>query len=107
MSYLHCHECDWEQDDFYDENGYNPAGYLKSWNNFLCGKDSDRIDDQFSTDSEFVRENGPITTREVIAREYEKFAKRIRNMKWITWEQWQSEPNNVCPGCGLRNLDID
>lgn len=107
MSYLHCHDCDWEQDDFYYENGYNPAGYLKSWNNFLCGKDSDRIDDQFSTDSNFVRENGPITTREGIAREYEKFAERIRNMKWITWEQWQAEPNKVCPGCGSRNLDID
>lgn len=107
MAFLHCHNCDWEQDDFYDEKGYNPAEYLKSWNNFLCGKDVNRIDDQFSADSEFIYENGLITTREVIAREYEKFARRIRNMTWITWEQWKAESNKICPVCGSHNLDID
>lgn len=76
MAFIHCHACGWSQDDFYDEN-YNPAKYLMTWNN--------EIDKQFSMDSEFLRENGPITTREVLAREYEEFARRIRSMKWLTY----------------------
>ncbi|MHC4158888.1 MAG: hypothetical protein ACYSSO_07390 [Planctomycetota bacterium] len=105
MAYLHCHSCDWSQDDFYSEDGYSPANFLKSWNEQLCG---DKIDEQFPSDPEFLQENGPITYREVIAREYEKFAKRIRCMKWVTWEQWQREKvTAVCPKCGAQDFDID
>lgn len=104
MAFLHCHNCDWEQDDFYSETAYNPAKYLLGWNKYLCGN---KIDEQFSDDADYLRRNGPISTREVIARQYEKFAKRIREMKWITWEQWNQEPNKVCPKCGSDNLDID
>ena len=106
--YLHCHSCDWSQDDFYSPEGYNPANYLKSWNNQLCGENADKIDKQFSDDSEFVRENGPISTREVLAREYERFAQRIREMKWITYEQWEKDKDTaVCPKCGAPDFDID
>lgn len=106
--YLHCHSCDWSQDDFYSEVGYNPSRYLSSWNDRLCGEKSKNIDEQFTDDSEFLKNNGPITTREVIAREYENFAKRIREMKWVTYEQWIREKDNaVCPKCGAKNFDID
>ena len=105
MSFLHCHSCLWEQDDFYSVDGYNPAKYLKSWMKQLC---SDDIDRQFTDDSEFLKQNGPISTREVIAQEFEKFAKRIRNMKWITYEQWEKDRKTaICPNCGSRNFDID
>lgn len=108
MAYLHCHSCDWEQDDFYSEEGYNPASSLKNWNDILCGEKQNKIDKVFSTDSEFVRENGKITTREVIARQYEKYARKIRTMKWITWEQWEKEKDTaVCPNCGAKDFDID
>lgn len=105
--YLHCHTkgCEWEQDDFYSVDGYNPAEYLQSWMKELCG---DKVDEQFSTDIQFVKDFGPISTREVIARQFEKFAKRIRNMPWITWEQWEEDRETaVCPKCGKRNFDID
>lgn len=107
MAYVHRHACGWSQDDFYDEN-YNPAKYLMTWNNYLYGKNSDEIDKQFSRDSEFLRENGPITTREVLAREYESFARRIRSMKWLTWESFKADPDKRCPQCGGSDeLDID
>lgn len=108
MAYLHCHSCGWSQDDFYEMNGYNPAKYLSSWNEYLCGNDADKIDQVFSNDAQWLREEGPITTREVLARQYEKYAKRIRNMKWVTWEQWERDKDiAVCPNCGERNFDID
>lgn len=104
MAFVHCHSCEWEQDDFYSENGYNPAKYLASWNKQLLGSD---IDKQFTDDAGFIRRNGTITTREVIAREYERFAQRIRDMKWITYEQWDNDPNKwKCPKCGAK-LSVD
>jgi hypothetical protein len=105
MAYLHCHTCGWEQDDFYTEDGYNPANSLQSWMKQLCG---DKIDEPFSDDAEFLRENGNISTREVIAREFDKFARRIRKGKWFTYEQFKKEGSKaVCPNCGNRNFDID
>jgi len=106
MAYLHCHKCGWQQDDFYS-GSYNPAEYLLNWNEYLFGKHRDRLDLQFSDDAEFLRENGPITTREVLARGFEKFARRIRNMKWITNEDFINDPNKICPRCGSDQLDID
>lgn len=104
MAFLHCHSCDWEQDDFYSVDGYNPSSSLSNWNNSLC---SPEIDDQFTSDAQFLRDHGPISTREVIARNYEEFARRIREMKWVTWEQYKAESDKVCPKCGSNNLDID
>lgn len=106
MAYLHCHSCDWSQDDFYDEH-YNPAKYLMNWNEYLFGKKIDERDQQYTDDTQFLRDNGPITTREVIAREYDKFARRIRTMKWMTDKEFRDDPNKLCPKCGADNLDID
>lgn len=105
MSFLHCHSCSFSQDDFYSVDGYNPANYLRDWMEKLC---SDDVDKQFSTDIQFIKDIGAISTREVIAQEFEKFANRIREMKWITYEQWQKDKDTaVCPMCGERDFDID
>jgi len=105
MSYLHCHSCDWSQDDFYSVKGYNPAYYLKDWMEMLCSND---VDKQFSNDSGFIKEYGPISRREVIAQNFEKFANRIREMKWVTYEQWEKDKESaVCPQCGKKDFDID
>lgn len=110
MAYLHCHNCDWSQDDFYDD-GYNPAKYLMSWNTFIFGEKRNRLDEQFTSDPWFIKENGDITTREVIAREYESFAKRIRTMKWISYDDYKNDVElgiAECPKCGSKNhFDID
>lgn len=108
MAYIHCHSCDWSQDDFYHEDGYNPARYLLSWMSYLCGSKKDRLDDQFSDDAEFVREHGDVTTREVIATNFENFANRIRTMTWVTYEEWEKDPDRwICPKCKNKDLDID
>jgi hypothetical protein len=105
VAYVHCHSCGWSQDDFYSVDGYNPAWFLLFWMKELC---SENIDQSFSNDSEFLRENGDITTREVIAREFEEYAQRIRNMRWVTYEQWKKDPDRtICPECGQEELDID
>jgi len=99
VAYLHCHSCNWSQDDFYSEEGYNPASYLSQFTAELLG---DGLDKVVETDT------GPITWREVLARDYERFAQKIRTMEWFTYEQWEKDKDTaVCPGCGDRNFDID
>jgi hypothetical protein len=105
MAYLHCHSCDWEQDDFYSIAEYNPASSLKDWMELLC---SEEIDAQFTDDAQFLKENGPLTNREIIARDFERYAKIIREMTWITYESWLKEKGNaICPKCGAKDFDID
>lgn len=106
MAYLHCHSCDWSQDDFYDK-GYNPAKYLLDWNEYLFGDKKDQLDKSFTDDAEFLRVNGNISTREVIAREYENYAKRIREMKWVSYEDFKNDKSARCPKCGADDFDID
>ena len=111
MAYVHCHSCDWEQDDFYSEKGYNPANYCRTWMPYLCGPDD--IDTNFSSDPSFLDEFGQMTMREVIAREFSNYAKRILEMKWITSESWEKAIKEnggkypLCPKCKTDNLDVD
>lgn len=105
--YVHCHDCKWEQDDFYSIDGYNPAKFLAdNYNKDLFGLDIDKL----TVCREF--KNGipvypDMTVREIIASHYEAFAYRIRSMKWITVEDFYNDPNKVCPRCGSENLDTD
>lgn len=96
MSYVRCINCDWSQDDFYSKDGYNPAKSLIDWMGPLCEKGNE----PFPVDSQWIARNGNLTYKEVIAKEFEKFARNIRNMKWITKEDYNMDPNKVCPKCG-------
>lgn len=90
MSYLHCHNCGWEQDDFWSEH-YNPIKSLRDWEKDLL--DFDKLDTEL---------NDGLTYREVIARACENAARNIRRMFYL-------EPRKgvcMCPFCGA-NLDID
>ena len=104
MAYAHCHDCTWSQDDFYSLGGYNPAYSLMHWMDSLVKGD---IDEAFSDDPEFVKDNGNITMREVIACKFERYAKNIREMKWVTNGQFRNDPDKKCPNCGSTNLDVD
>lgn len=104
MAYLHCHACGWEQDDFWSE-GYNPIKSLADWQDSLLEKD---IDGQFTDDSYFIKEHGNITLREVLAQEFEKGARRIRDMVYRTEQEFREKnPERNCPKCGKHDLDID
>lgn len=102
--YVHCHNCKWEQDDFWSEDGYNPAEFLAGLNRDLFGDLNETV-----TCGEYVggkKIRPDITKREWIARFYEQYAKHIRTMKWITAEQFYADPNKACPRCGSA-LDSD
>lgn len=110
MAYLHCHKCGWSQDDFYHK-GYNPAEFLTNWNDELFGENRFKLDQPFPGDSQWVKENGAITYREVIAQEYEKFARRIRNMKWVNYDDFLKDKKEgiaECPSCNSKtDFDVD
>ena len=106
MAYLHCHNCDWQQDDFWDKN-YNPIRFLLNWEKDLLN-DLSNLDSSFTTDIQFIKDNGNITRRELIARELESHARTIRKMKFRTYEEYQRlNPDRICPNCKQQELDID
>lgn len=93
MAYLHCHDCGWGQDDFWNED-YNPIRSLFSWEQDLL--EFEKLDAVF--DDHFR------TWRNVIASEIEKAAACVRKMHFFTAE---SARDAACPNCGSQNLDID
>jgi len=103
MAYLHCHGhgCDWEQDDFWTKDGYNPfrqdmIDYLKD----CLFKDSIQLD--------HCGEQRTLSGQELVARELERKARSIRGMKVKTTEDWKKVKDSWrCPDCGSKNWDID
>lgn len=107
--FVHCHKCGWEQDDFYDKS-YNPSKFLsREYDETLFGSQTSKLNEIIHC-CEFI--NGiPIrpdmTMQENIARWYEYFGRRIREMKWTTYDQYYKDPNKVCPKCGSNELCTD
>lgn len=103
--FVYCRKCGWSQDDFYSRDGYNPTKFLIGLNEDLFG-DLDKI-----VHFEELVDGKPlypdITVREWIARYYEEYAKRIREMKWVTADDFYNDPNKVCPKCGSDDLSTD
>ena len=54
MAYLHCHSCEWQQDDFWN-NVYNPIRYLLNWEDDLLTKN---LDEQWTDNQNIIRETG-------------------------------------------------
>ena len=75
MAYLHCHNCSWEQDDFWNKS-YNPIRFLLTWEKMLL---EDNLDAPFKTE-----DGKDITNRTVLSDALKHHAKRIRTMKWKT-----------------------
>jgi len=116
MAYLHCHSlnCDWSQDDFWQENGYNPfrqdiVNDLKD----MLFKDKIYFDMNFfdenrdllwSRDYNGVYCKGTDYVAWLLARK----SRSVKGMVIRTWKEWQEVKESfVCPQCGKRNLDID
>lgn len=105
MSYLHCHNCNFSQDDYWEENGWNPIKALEIWKKELFYAD---IDKPFTDDLSFIKTNGNITRRELIAREFERGARKIRHMKFRNPQELKiKNPNRLCPICHQKTLDED
>ena len=105
MAYLHCHtpSCGWEQDDFWskDNRNYPICQDHIEWLRDLLLKDTTRIQ----------IEGGPLQemdTKEVVALELERIAKRIRGMYIKTYEEFKKIKDDFkCPRCGKHCWDID
>jgi hypothetical protein len=99
MAYLHCHNCDFSQDDFWSKDGYNPFGAdFISWYKNLLFKEPD----------EFGPEPGKIKATEFVAQELERKATLIRGMVYRTEKEFRDKnPDWICPKCGKQQLDID
>ena len=99
MSYLHCHNCQWEQDNFWSKD-YNPINCL-DWvieMMLFYAEDLD-VQSQVSMDRE--------TVREYVIGQLQKSIKKIENMKYRTFEEFKElNPEHKCPKCG-KILDID
>ena len=119
MAFLHCHDCDWSQDDFWSETYYPKGDYAAEI--LLAGiTDPEKRTITFSKgDAEAIgipedimgEENsqGEITIdfRAYAAWQLMRNIRRITNMRWITYEEYINDPNKVCPVCKSTELDID
>ena len=119
MAFVHCHNCDWEQDDFWYKSKDTKFGYLSisiGGMKELVELLEAAIDDPSkhmidNYDSNFFKErfgtNHEVDVREFVARMLENRANRIRGMHWMTEQDYRNDPNKRCPKCNSANLDID
>lgn len=108
MAYLHCHSCEWSQDDFWHE-GWNPVvAFQRDLDDLLYG-DLDAIiqmDPQFLKDRGYTQEQ--FTRRKHILHHLSQIWQCVNNMKYRTEEEYREKnPERKCPSCGERALDID
>ena len=117
MSFVHCHNCPWSQDDFWEANGYSPfrKDILEYWvvimKNGINGKKAVGMEEWWAKEAGLPYTKGEkgvdIDFREYLAWDLEGKAKNIRDMRLITWKDFKDDPNPVCPNCGSDKLDID
>ena len=90
--YLHCHDCDWEQDDFWDET-YNPFRALLKYEEALLNLKAPPVP---ATD---------ITNKQVVIRALRRAIQKVEGMTFMT------PPNRdtpyKCPNCESKNLSVD
>jgi hypothetical protein len=98
MAYVHCHNCDFSQDDYWCES-YNPIRWLLNWEKDLLSQKLDEVPD-------WSEGNKP--WRELLALELERKAESIRTMIYRTHEEYRERnPKQICPKCNQKELDVD
>jgi len=105
MAYLHCHSCEWSQDDFYNKD-YNPL--TKIWGDvqWLWRPRILEID---------VESYNPRTifSWKLLVIEIVKDIRIALEMKWWTFHSWKkdwaqrTDKFPACPKCGKQDFDID
>ena len=109
MSYLHCHNCYWEQDDFWSEDGWNPfyKTNIDDLRNILReGLKGEKIKldmyiaKDMNMDYEVVDGVAYIDFKDMLVWELDRMKNNILNMTWYTEAEFRGDPNPVCPQCG-------
>lgn len=110
MSYLHCHNCHWSQDDFWDE-WYNPITFLEhAYKKELLTKDLWEVLTIDSFDNKRNKFIGmkPITREKFITDAFEQMISKIQRMIYRTNDEFKAmNPEGKCPNCWKKELDID
>ena len=112
MAYLHCHSCNFSQDDYWSEKGWNPVKAFQDDLDTLINKDLDEI---VSMDTYWMKkeENGhkdykQVTRRDLVLYHLWQINQRIEGMVYRTHEELKEKnPEMLCPKCGKRDLDVD
>lgn len=116
MAFLHCHQCGWSQDDFWDPEEYNPfrQDLIENLKEMLF-KDKIYLDRFILEDMDLpvrIDDGGCYALgKEYVARKLELKAASIRGMVYPTYEsaiKAREEGTIRCPSCGSEDeLDID
>jgi len=113
MAYLHCHKCDWGQDDFWSKDGYNPfrQDFIEDMKHHLF-EDKVYGDKFMFVEMNLVPKRDTkgwyCDSRKFVAAQLERKAAQICNMAVKTYEEWEKVKDNfVCPECGHACWDID
>ena len=123
MAYLHCHDCDWSQDDFWDFSfgkygywgisrklmwRYNPIScflsYVFTKRGYWFPK---RIDHDDFTAKECGWKRRDPHSWWLAWRGLKRTVRKFRTQEWWTHKAFEEEINKVCPKCNSTNLDID
>ncbi len=129
MAYLHCHNCYWSQDDFWDFKirmrsfnligkirirlpswGYNPISHFNAlvfnWKHGLWRPRRIRHDKYMT--QEFGWKRCDPFSWWLIYFEIKRAIKTFGKQKWWTEKSWgRMSKTAICPNCGKRAWDID
>lgn len=125
MSYLHCHNCGWSQDDFWDFKikwsklfcwrsrpfGYNPLSliledFAEYWKPRYVGFD-------FYAAKEMgvkLKKGNKIHSWTLLRYNLKRHIKRLFTQKWWTEKSFKKDYYNrvaLCPECSANDFDID
>jgi len=111
--YVYCRNCGFSQDDFWSDE-YNPFNddYIKEFRNiFKIGMNGKTVEMEICNaeerEMEYTkneRNMAEVDFREYLAWRMDSIALRFRNMKWITWDEFQADTAKECPACGCTDM---
>jgi hypothetical protein len=128
MAYLHCHSCDWSQDDYWDFRLTRKYGYLNikwlgigwGYNPISCflselfGKHGYLRPRRIKFDSYAAKEYGWKRSNPhswfLLMYEFKRMLRKFKDMRWKTHEAFRKDSDAdkaKCPHCGAVNFDVD
>ena len=119
--FVYCNDCNWQQDDFWSESYYPTSNHSVIDDVLLPGildKDKRQILMEAGEadaiglpyDPEIRNTNTKevmVDFRAVVGMSLMNTAKRVMNMFWVTFEDFNADLNKQCPICNSTDLGID
>ena len=118
MAFVHCHNCDWQQDDFWDF-GFRKYGYFMKWGynpfslflSYVFGRGGYWRPRRIDHDDWCAKELG-WSRRDphswwLIWWQLKRVVRKFVTQEWWTWNEYKKDPDKYCPDCGNEGLCID